>query len=71
MKFSCSLELKPRLQELNIELAQVVSDLCGGIRSSAKELGATHIPELFHAQYEISKATAPKIQGGKKGTSTL
>jgi hypothetical protein len=52
-----SKELKPRLDGLNIELGQVVSDLCGGIRSSAKQLGATHIPEIFHAQYEISKAT--------------
>ena len=39
----------------------MVSDLCGGIRSSAKELGAKHIPELFHAQYEISKATAAPL----------
>ena len=54
-------ELKPRLEGLNIELAQVVSDLCGGIRSSAKELGAKHIPELFHSQYEISKATAAPL----------
>jgi len=53
-----SRELKPRLDGLNIELEQVVSDLCGGIRASAKQLGATHIPEIFHAQYEISKATA-------------
>jgi hypothetical protein len=53
-----SKELKPRLEGLNIELGQVVSDLCGGICASAKQLGATHIPEIFHAQYEISKATA-------------
>lgn len=53
-----SKELRPRLDGLNIELGQVVSDLCGGIRASAKQLGAIHIPEIFHAQYEISKATA-------------
>lgn len=51
-------ELKPRTDGLNVELGQVVSDLCGGIRACAKELGATHIPEVFHAQYEITKATA-------------
>ncbi len=54
-------ELKPRLDGLNVELVQVVSDLCGGIRLSAKELGAKHIPELFHSQYEISKATAAPL----------
>lgn len=53
-----SKELKSRLDGLNIELGQVVSDLCSGIRASAKQLGATHIPEIFHAQYEVSKATA-------------
>jgi len=53
-----SKELKPRLDSLNVELDQVVSDLCGGIRACTKELGAKHIPELFHAQQEITKATA-------------
>ena len=51
-------ELEERLEGLDIEIGQVVSDLCGGIRACAKALGAEHIPELFHAQYEISKATA-------------
>lgn len=50
-------ELEPRLNELNIELGQAVSDLCGAIRSVTKDLGAEHVSELFHAQYEISKAT--------------
>lgn len=56
-----SKELTPRLDELNVDLQQVVSDLCGGIRSYAKEAGAEHIPELFHAQHEISKATAAPL----------
>lgn len=56
-----SKELTPRLDKLNVELGQVVSDLCGGIRAYAKEAGAEHIPELFHAQYEISKATAAPL----------
>jgi hypothetical protein len=54
-------ELVPRLDELNVELWQVASDLCGGIRSYAKETGAEHIPELFHALFEISKATAAPL----------
>ena len=59
-------ELKPRLNELNIELGQVVSDLCGGIRACTNELGAKHSPELFHAQYEISKATAGPLAAQKR-----
>lgn len=61
-----SKELKPRLEGLNIELGQVVSDLCGGIRSAAKKLGAEHIPELFHSQYEISKATAAPLDSQER-----
>lgn len=59
-------ELKPRLEELNVELDQVVSDLCGGIRACTKKMGATHIPELFHAQYEISKATAAALSSQER-----
>jgi hypothetical protein len=66
-----SKELKPRLDDLNIELKQVVSDLCGGIRACAKELGATHIPEIFHAQYEISKATAGALASQEREFETL
>lgn len=51
-------ELAPRLEVSNVELDQVVSDLSGSLRAVAKEMGATHVPELFHAQYEISKATS-------------
>jgi hypothetical protein len=54
-------ELTPRLNEVNVELGQVVSDLCGAIRSCTKKLEAVHIPELFHAQYEISKATSAAL----------
>jgi len=60
-KATWSKELTPRLNELNVELGQVVSDLCGGIRSYANEAGAKHIPELFHAQHEISKATSAPL----------
>lgn len=54
-------ELEPRLKEVNVEISQVVSDLCGAIRAVTKDLGAEHIPELFHAQYEISKATSAPL----------
>jgi hypothetical protein len=54
-------ELEPRLNDVNVELGQVVSDLCGAIRAVTKDLGAEHISELFHAQYEISKATSAPL----------
>ena len=51
-------ELQPRAEKLRVGFDQIVSDLCGAIRACAKEMGAEHIPELFHSQYEISKATS-------------
>jgi len=54
-------ELTPRIEGLNIELEQVVSDLCGGIRACAKELKAEHSPDLFHAQQELTKATSAPL----------
>lgn len=54
-------KLNPRLQKLNLKLEQIVSDLCGGIRACAKEMGAVHIPDLFHAQQEITKATSAPL----------
>lgn len=59
-------ELEPRLNEVNVELGQVVSDLCGAIRAVTKDLGAEHISELFHAQYEISKATSASLASQEK-----
>jgi hypothetical protein len=59
-------ELIPRLNEVNVELGQVVSDLCGAIRSCTKKLEAVHIPELFHAQQEISKATSAALASQEK-----
>jgi len=59
-------ELEPRLAEVNIEVSQVVSDLCGAIRSVTKDLKAEHIPELFHAQHEISKATSAPLASQEK-----
>jgi hypothetical protein len=51
-------ELKPRLEKVNVELGEVVSDLCGAICSATEQMKAKHIPELFHGLYEISKATS-------------
>jgi hypothetical protein len=54
-------ELQPRTEVLNVEIDQVVSDLCGALTAYAKDVNATHSPDLFHAQYELSKATAAPI----------
>jgi hypothetical protein len=59
-------ELEPRLNEVNVELGQVVSDLCGAIRAVTKDLGAQHISELFHAQHEISKATSAPLSSQER-----
>lgn len=56
-----SAELKPRLEGLNMELNQVVSDQGSGIKSCANDLGAHHVPELFHAQQELTKATSAPL----------
>lgn len=61
-----SAELKPRLEELNLELGQVVSDQGSGIKSCSNELGAHHIPELFHAQHELTKATSAPLAGQER-----
>lgn len=54
-------ELEPRLNELNIVLEQVASDLCGAIRKATLDLGAEHSSELFHGQYEIIKAVSAPL----------
>jgi hypothetical protein len=64
-------ELEPRLQNLNIEVGQVVSDLCGAIRAVTRELGAEHISELFHAQYEISKATSTALSSQERAAERV
>jgi hypothetical protein len=51
-------EICSRLSGLNIEIDQVVSDLGTGITACTKELGAHHSPDLFHGQYELSKAVS-------------
>jgi len=61
-------ELEPRLGDLNIEVSQVVSDLCGAIRAVTKDFGAEHISELFHAVHEIHKATSGPLASQKRAT---
>jgi len=63
-------ELKPKLEKLDLQLDQVVSDLCGGIRACAKELGAVHIPDIFHGQQEITKATSAPLFSQEKAFKT-
>lgn len=58
--------LNERLQGLNIEVCQVVSDLCGAIRLCTKDMGAEHISDLFHAQQELSRATSGPLASQKR-----
>lgn len=60
-------EIDERLQDLNVEVGQVVSDLCGSIRSCSEELGAEHSPDLFHAQREMSQATSAALASQERG----
>jgi Family of unknown function (DUF6399) len=54
-------EINTRLEGLPIEIGQVVSDLCGAITAYTKDIGAQHSPDLFHGQYELSKATSAPL----------
>ncbi len=60
--------LDKRLQGFDIEVLQVVSDLCGAIRLCAKEMQAKHIPDLFHSQQELKRATFGPLASQKKST---
>jgi uncharacterized protein YoxC len=51
---------------VNVELGQVVSDLCGAIRAVTKDLDAQHISEFFHAVYEISKAASAPLSSQER-----
>ena len=63
-------ELKPKLEKLDVQLDQVVSDLCGGIRACAKKLGAVHSPDIFHGQQEITKATSAPLSSQEEAFKT-
>ncbi len=58
--------LKERTKDLPVIIDTVVSDLCGSLRSVSRDLGAVHSSELFHAQYEISKATSAALSSQER-----
>lgn len=59
-------ELENVTKELPVTIGQVASDLCGAIRSLANEYDASHSPDLFHGQYEISKATSGALNSQER-----
>ena len=58
--------LQPRLEASNVEVDVVVGDLSSSLKSVADKIGAGHVPELFHALYDISKATAAKLSAQER-----
>jgi len=58
--------LRPRLNDLNLALQQVISDQGSGILACSQALGAQHTPELFHAQYDLTKATSSTLAAQEK-----
>jgi hypothetical protein len=50
--------LENSIENHPVKVGQVVSDLCGALRSFTKTIGARHSPDIFHGQYELSKATS-------------
>ena len=59
-------ELNTRLESVPLEIGQVVSDLCGALTSYAKDIDVLHSPDLFHGQYELSKATAAPLSSQER-----
>jgi Family of unknown function (DUF6399) len=59
-------EINTRLSGLGVEIDQVVSDLGTGITACTKELGAQHSSDLFHGQYELSKAISGALATQKR-----
>ncbi len=59
-------ELDHAIKELPVTIDQVASDLCGALRSLTKEYNAVHSSDLFHGQYEISKATGGALSSQER-----
>jgi hypothetical protein len=55
------IELENRMKGLSFKIDTVVSDLCGALTCLTKSICATHSPDLFHGQHEISKATSASL----------
>ena len=62
-------ELEAATSKLPVTISQITSDLCGAIRSVAKEYGAAHSPDIFHGQYEISKATSGALNSQERAAA--
>lgn len=59
-------ELEEATSELPITIGGVTSDLCGALRSLVNEYKASHSPDIFHGQYEISKATSGALNSQER-----
>jgi hypothetical protein len=59
-------ELDEVIEEFPITIAQVTSDLCGALVKVAKSYEAAHSSELFHGQYEITKATGGALNSQER-----
>jgi hypothetical protein len=61
-------ELESAIENFPVTIGQITSDLCGAIRSLAGEYGANHSPDIFHGQYEISKATSGALNSQERAS---
>lgn len=59
-------ELDHAVKDLPVTIGQVGSDLCGALRCVTKLYEANHSPDLFHGQYEISKATSGALNSQER-----
>jgi hypothetical protein len=62
-------ELESAIEHFPITIGQITSDLCGAIRSLANDYGTTHSPDIFHGQYEISKATSGALNSQERAAA--
>jgi hypothetical protein len=61
-------ELDAAIEIFPVKIGQICSDLCGAIRSVAKSYEALHSSDLFHGQYEISKATGGGLSSQERAS---
>lgn len=59
-------ELDQVTKDFLVTIGQVTSDLCGAIRSLANEYEVAHSPDIFHGQYELSKATSGALSSQER-----
>lgn len=64
-------ELKVATEGMPVTVNLVVSDLCGALRSMTKSIGAEHSPDLFHGQYELSKATSAALSSQERAAEKV